>query len=436
MIWIYRLIFLPALLLALPYYLRRMLKRGGYGRGFSQRFGNCPVLEPAAVGVTRIWIQAVSVGEIQAIRPLVESLGQQPDVEIIITTTTSTGYKLAVDTLSRHTVHTGLFPLDFQPFSAKTWNRLKPTTAILMEGELWPEHLHQAHQRKCPVFLVNARLSDRSFRRYRKVRRAALHILKRLTHVLAATQQDADRYLALGARSSQVTVTGSLKFDVDISPRLDTGERESLRHQLGFAPREGGKPPLVLLGSSTWPGEEELLLNVLSRCREHGVDCRLLIVPRHAERRADVAKILASCGHSWHQRSLSPTVEGAVEIHLADTTGELQRLTQAADLAFIGKSLPPNDGGQTPIEAAAIGVPMVYGPAMSNFRQICKSLEQAGAAVACNHAESVATTLLDLINHPDKRLKMATAAQEWHRCNRGAAQRTLDLIAKQSNPPG
>lgn len=430
MIWIYRLIFLPALLLALPYYLRRMLKRGGYGRGFSQRFGNCPNLPLPAAGVQRIWIQAVSVGEVQAVRPLVESLSQQPNTEIILTTTTSTGYKLALDTLSGRTIHTGLFPLDFHPFSNRTWNRLKPTAAILMEGELWPEHLHQAHQRKCPLFLVNARLSDRSFRRYRKVRRAALHILKRLTHVFAATQQDADRYFALGARPNQVTVTGNLKFDVDISPRLNAEERDALRRELGFSAGDGDNRPLVLLGSSTWPGEENLLIGVLAECRRQGVDCRLLIVPRHAERRGEVVKILENSGFTWHQRSLSPSAPRDVDIHLADTTGELQRLTQAADLAFIGKSLPPNDGGQTPIEAAAIGVPMVYGPAMSNFRQTCRSLEGAGAALACNDAATVAAALLDLVNHPDKQLKMATAAQEWHHRNRGAAQRTLDAIAR------
>jgi 3-deoxy-D-manno-octulosonic-acid transferase len=407
-----------------------MVKRGGYSRDFSQRFGLCPDLPPPPKGTARLWIQAVSVGEIQAIRPLVDALCRRDNVELIITTTTSTGYQLALDTLKPQALHIGLFPLDFVPFSSRTWRRLKPTATILMEGELWPEHLNQAHRRKCPVFLVNARLSDRSFRRYCKVRRAVLHILKRLTHILAATEQDAGRYRELGAADEKVHVTGSLKFDVEISPRLSNPERSALRAQMGFGTQPDTPAAIVLLGSSTWPGEEEMLLETLDRCRSRNIDCRLLIVPRHAERRAEVARTLTASGRNWHQRSVSPTANGAMDIYLGDTTGELQQLSQAADLAFIGKSLPPHDGGQTPIEVAALGIPSVYGPRMSNFRQICRSLEQSGAARQCRDRETTVQALLELIVNSEERLKMATAAQIWHRQNRGAAARTIELIER------
>jgi 3-deoxy-D-manno-octulosonic-acid transferase len=163
MIWVYRILFLPALICSLPYHLWRMWRRGGYRHDFHHRFGLVDRPPPKAPGVKRIWIQAVSVGEAQALGPLLARLREQPNLEIILTTTTSTAYQIIREKYARDVQKVGVFPLDFWPFSRSAWRRLEPDLAVLMEGELWPEHLHQAHARKVPVALINARMSNRSY---------------------------------------------------------------------------------------------------------------------------------------------------------------------------------------------------------------------------------------------------------------------------------
>ncbi len=428
MIWLYRILFLPALLLALPYYLRRMLKRGGYRHDFHHRFGLIDRPAPKVPGTRRIWIQAVSVGEVQALAPLLQRLAARSNTEVILTTTTSTGYKLVRENYGRLVLKTGIFPLDFWPFSRNAWRRLEPDLAILMEGELWPEHLHQARARGVPVVLINARLSDRSFRRYRAVGPLSRWVFRGIRLILAGSTRDRDNFLALGLAPASLQSTGNLKFDVSVGTKLTPAERAALREELGLTATAGAPAPLILLGSSTWPGEETFLLGVLEAALAAGIDCRLLIVPRHAERRKEITALLERQPRPWHLRSTGARPPKPVEIYVADTTGELRRLSQVADLAFIGKSLPPNDGGQTPIEAAALGLPIVYGPAMTNFRHVCASLEAADAACRAPTEAEAAAILLDLLRDAPRRNRLATAAQAWHAANQGAADRTVAAL--------
>lgn len=430
MIWLYRILFLPLLLLALPYYGWRMFRRGGYRHDFHHRLGLIDRPPPKRAGVCRVWIQAVSVGEIKAVGPLIAALGERGDVEVVLTTTTSTGYQLARELYARSVLKVGVFPVDFVAFSRNAWRRLDPDVAVLMESELWPEHLYQARRRGRPVVLINARLSDRSFERYRKYPRIAARLVSEPARILASSDQDARRFQELGACPGSVVDTGSIKFDVSIDPILSLRERDALKREMGLESqmketRSPLRPPLVLLGSSTWPGEEQFLIETLEQALQEGVNCRLLLVPRHAERRNELASLLKSQGRRWHVRSSGKTPEHPVRLYLGDTTGELALLSQVADLAFIGKSLPPNAGGQTPIEAAALGLPMVYGPNMSNFSQICRSLESCGASRRAEDAASARRWLLDLLKNGHLRQEMAEAAHEWHLRNRGAARRTL-----------
>lgn len=431
MIWLYRLFFLPALILASPYYLYRMRKRGGYRRDWTQRFGSGPAYPPPANGVHRIWIQAVSVGEIQALDPLLRDWEQRPDLEVVLTTTTSTGYALARDKWGRHLRGVGLFPLDFLPCSRRTWNRIRPDLVLLMEGEIWPEHLEQAQRRGIPALLVNARLSDRSFRRYRRFPAIARWTLPRLRRVLAATPGDEARFRQLHPRPESVTLAGNLKLDLHLEPVLSPDDRTNRRAALGFAPPHGEAAPLVLLGSSTWPGEEAFLIETLTTAHENGLDVRLLLVPRHAERGDDLEKLLRSTGLPWSRRSTGATAAPDNAIYLADTTGELRTLTQLADLAFIGKSLPPHTEGQTPIECAAFGVPMVTGPGMSNFRDIVDGLAAAGGCRRANTTGAARDALLQLLREPEARHTLATHARQWRENSRGATAvvtRTIDSL--------
>ena len=418
MLWLYRLFFLPAMLLAAPFYLRRMFKRGGYGPGFGQRFGSVGALPAKRHGVTRIWLQAVSVGEVLAMAPLVKRLTADGRAEVYLTTTTSTGHALAREKLGADTVGIGYFPLDWWLFSRRTWRAVQPDLALLAESELWPEHLAQARRRKVPVVLVNARLSDRSFRRLKNFRTLACSLYRRIARILPSSEQDAERFRQLGVPAEKLVVTGNLKFDVAIKP-LDVWERSMLRRELGFADNQQ-----VILGSSTWPGEEQAMLRLLERARRDGLICHLLLVPRHAERRGEIEALLSTRPLNWHLRSRGNAI-GLVDVCVADTTGELQKLTQVADLVFVGKSLPPNEGGQTPIEAALLEKPLMFGPAMSNFRPAVETLLGCGAALCVADEVELVDRGLELLRDEKRRAAMSAAASAWHKANQGSMERTL-----------
>lgn len=422
MLWLYRLLILPALALASPFYLRRMWRRGGYRAGFSQRFGAVPPGLPAKrAGVKRIWVQAVSVGEILAIGPLLKRLVADGSCEVYLTTTTSTGFALAREKYAGLTVGIGYFPIDWWWFNARAWNRIEPDLILLAEGEAWPEHVHRAARRRVPAVLVNARISDRSFGRMLFLRPLARGVFRRLALILPSSAQDETRFLELGVPHASLRLTGNLKFDVTI-PETDDWERAMLRRELGFVDQQP-----ILLGSSTWPGEEAALVKLLERVRRDGILCQLLIVPRHAERRAEVEQALEGRGLNWHLRSRGKAL-GLVDVCVADTTGELQRLTQLADLVFVGKSLPPNEGGQTPIEAAALAKPLLFGPAMSNFRPAVESLLRSGAAEVVADEAALIERGLVLMRDEKRRAEMAVAAARWHEANQGAVERTLTAL--------
>jgi 3-deoxy-D-manno-octulosonic-acid transferase len=423
MTWAYR-IFFPLLLIpALPYYFWRMLRRGGYGAGFSQRFGFFPEIGAKCPGKRRFWIQAVSVGEIEAIGPLLRQLHATGEAEIILTTTTSTGYRLAQERYGEVARQIGIFPADLWPCCTLAWRRIRPDVVVLVEGELWPEHLAQARARGIPAYLINGRLSDRSFARHQRFPRFSAHVLGHFQAIAAGSEEDVRRYRVLGCTAH---LTGNIKFDVASEAPMSGAERTHLRTELGF----GADPrTVVLLGSSTWKGEEALLLKVTRELRAAGHDVRLLLVPRHSERRAELATETSASGLAWHQRSTGGAVAPAETIvHVADTTGELRRLTRAADLAFCGKSLEPHEGGQTPIEAAAAGVALTYGPRMTNFRDICRGLEQAQASVRARDAAELIAILSRLVPDAAAREKMGQRGAAWHQGNRGATERTLSLL--------
>lgn len=424
MIWIYRLIFLPALILSSPVYLRRMFKRGGYGSDFGERFGRVKPLPPKRPGVRRIWLQAVSVGEILAIGPLLRSLAARGDNEVYLTTTTSTGYALAREKYASLTVAVGYFPLDFWSFSARAWRQVDPDIILLAEAEAWPEHVRRARRRGVPVVLLNARLSDRTFRRYSRIPSIARSLFRNMSVILPSSSEDARRFTALGVPAAKLKPTGNMKFDVTIEPLAEDAQ-VALHESLGF-PR-GCR---ILLGSSTWPGEERALLGVFADLREANRDWRLLIVPRHAERRSEVVEELRRTQLAWHLRSNGQVRSDGVDVLVADTTGELQKLTQLADLVFVGKSLPPNVGGQTPIEAASLGKPILFGPNMTNFRDASRSLVACGAAEAVADPSALGEAIRRLMGSDSERSRMANAATHWHRENQGATVRTVAEIAR------
>jgi 3-deoxy-D-manno-octulosonic-acid transferase len=429
MLWLYRILFLPVLLLSAPLYLRRMRRRGGYRENFRHRFGRLDALPAKAAGKKRIWLQAVSVGEMLAVGPLLEAWQRAGDTEVFLTTTTSTGYRLAQERYRPLAIGIGYFPMDWWTFSARAWRMVRPDLAIITEGERWPEHIHQAARRGVPLLSVNARLSDRSFRRMRRLRPAVRPLLRGITRVLAVSAPDAARFQALGFAPGAITVTGNIKLDVSI-PVLSEAEKQRLRRELGLA-----TAARVLMGASTWEGEEAAMIQALKRARAAGTDCSLLLVPRHAERRSAIDLVLRGSGLRYHFRSKGKAPEdGGIDVAVADTTGEMRLLLQLADVVFVGKSLPPHTEGQTPVESAVLGRPILFGPGMGNFRVIARDLVEQGAALVVNDAAELAARATELLGDGAQRVRLASAAQSWHRANAGALARTLEIIRTESGP--
>ncbi|GAB6057299.1 3-deoxy-D-manno-octulosonic acid transferase [Desulfonatronum parangueonense] len=424
MLLLYRLLFLPALFLVLPMYIPRMLRRGGYAGHFAQRLGNVPALAPKPRGGRRIWIHAVSVGEILALAPLLDLLRQDDTVQIVLTTTTSTAYALAHRKYGADMAHLGYFPLDFWPVSHRVWNRLQPDLCVLMESEIWPEHLHQARQRNVPVALINARMSERSFRRWRILPSFLRAPFAMLDKVVAASEEDGRRYAGLGTPPDRIVVSGNLKLDFTPHPLLQPHELEQLRRELGLWESGATTRPLILAGASTWPGEEEMLLRVARSLREHGVPCKLLLIPRHAERRTDLRQMLTKTGWAAHFRTTGPAT-ATVDVAVADTTGEMVALLQIADVVFVGKSMDPHRGGQNPIEAAALGKAVLFGPNMQNFRAIVTSMTTAGAGEIMHGEQELTDQVLALFQNHAAREERGRAARQWHLAGKGSAQRTL-----------
>jgi 3-deoxy-D-manno-octulosonic-acid transferase len=423
MFWFYRLFFLPALLVLAPRYLWRMRRRGGYRHQFQHRFGVGHRLPPKRKGVRRIWLQAVSVGEVLAVAPLLESLIKEGGMEVYLTTTTSTGRRVADDRYFGFVLGLGYFPIDWWLFSRRAWQSIEPDLVILTEGERWPEHIHQANVRGVPVICINARLSDRSYRRLRRWSVAQKPVLNGIDRLLPCSSADKARFRELGVPAAKITTTGNIKLDLRI-PRLSQEERAALRREVGVS--DG----LLLLGSSTWPGEEAALLKAWQAARNLDADCSLLIVPRHAERKPELEHLLRASEVFHHFRSAGPA-SCRYDVVVADTTGELRKLTQLADLVFVGKSLPPNEGGQTPVEAAALEKPMLFGPQMSNFRTIAAELVAAGAAQVVADEEALVGAVRELLSDAAKRATMARAAGAWQRNNAGAVERTLVAIREE-----
>lgn len=421
-LWIYRVLFIPLLLVIGPIYMWKSRGRTGAKIAYRQRMGRMPELPPKSPGIKRVWIQAVSVGEFLAVQPIIDALLDDMGVEVVLTTTTVTSQKIAQEKYGDRVLMLGYFPADFWPWVSRAWRGLDPDLMLLTEGEWWPEHLAQAKRRGVPVMGMNARMSDRSYRRMRVIRAVLPSVLSGLTRLLASSAADADRFTSLGFRPDQVTVTGNIKVDIVIN-KISTAEAEALKTSLGF--EEGD---MILLGASTWPGEEATLIKIWQEARQACErPLRLLLVPRHAERREDVETVVAASGATYTVRSRGPG-EGVFEVCVADTTGELQSLTQIADIVFVGKSLLPHREGQTPVEAAGLGRALVLGPGMANFRAIAQGLVAHGAARQVADELELAQVVKELIADSDERARIGRCGQDWHRTNRGALKLTLNEI--------
>lgn len=414
---LYRLI-LPFVLLYLWWETRR---NKGDSRGWQQRLGLVPALpEPA------IWIHAVSVGETIAAAPLVRALqARRPDVPILVTAMTATGAAQARAQFGGG-VHYAYVPFDTPGSVRRFLRRVRPRALVIMETELWPNMIREVSDRRCPIFLINARLSARSAGRYRKIGGWVRSLLRRIDWIAAHAEDDAARFRDIGANPETVSVTGSIKFDVSISDQVRE-KAAALREQTGDRP--------VWIAASTHDGEDEQLLAAHARVVERLPDALLVIVPRHPDRFDTVAALTRKAGFTLVRRA-EGSPPGNAQVYLGDTMGELLAMYGAADVAFVGGSLIRR-GGHNPLEPAAWGIPVVTGPHVFNFETVYRQLESGGGVVRVSDGRELGSVVADILADPQRMRATGNAALAVVEGNRGALNQVAEGILERLAPvPG
>jgi 3-deoxy-D-manno-octulosonic-acid transferase len=406
--------------LALPWFLWKGRTTGKYLRTFRERMGRLPVYLNVD-GERSIWIHAVSVGEVLAAKPLVPALHERfPGHRIFVSTTTMTGNAVARKSIRGSD---GLFyaPFDFPHPVRRALDVLNPSLVLLVETELWPNLIHEAHRRGTRVALVNGRISPRSFPRYSRLGRLLRAMLSEVDLFLMQGEPHAERIRSLGAPPERVQVTGNLKFDAVAPGRLP----ERLARLLYGSSAQ--RRPLWVAGS-TVGGEEELVLSAFHRVRERIPEARLLLAPRHPERFDAVPALVESAGFRCLRRSsLGPAAWNDGEVLLLDTLGELAQVYALASVVFVGGSLVPS-GGHNILEPAVAGKPVVVGPHMDNFQEIADQFRAEHALLQVASAEELGREVAALLLDDRRRMGLGERARELVGRNRGAVARSTDAL--------
>jgi len=417
---------LPFVLLAsFPFYLRRMLKRGNYAHNFGQRFGfYSRRLKARFAEGNWTWIRAVSVGEVgMAVRLLQELRKQSPGFKGVISTTTSTGYALGLQHAEGQNWMEVIYsPIDFFPIVQSCWNRIRPRETILIDSDLWPSFLAVANASRTPVFLANARLSPRSEKRYRWLRKLTQPLLwHNVTTLLAQDEVDAQRWVHAGMSTDRITITGSMKYDTEDFMSESNPRFIQWLAERGITP---GRP--ILLGGSLHPGEEELLLSCFKVLRDQFPDLFLILVPRHAERTPEIAKLLEKEKIGFALRS-DPRFEKQTSVLVVNSTGELKDWYQTATVVFVGKSFC-GIGGQNPVEPLLANKPVIVGPHMENFQFLVDELRKGGGIIQLEMAERLAPAIAELLQNPTRASALVERAAKALAFHKGSIRRSASLI--------
>ncbi len=420
--FLYNVVFPMAVLLMLPSFLMRMIRRGKYRHKFGQRFGiYSPGVRERIAGTGRVWLHAVSVGEVNIALKLIQALRDaDPSLVFILSTTTSTGFKLAASRKSPW-LEPIYNPLDFLPVVRRVMQTIRPRALILVEAEVWPNVVCEARRLGAKAVLVNARLSPRSEKRFRAARMIAAPLFNQLDALYLQEPEDIARWTSLGVRQDKLHVTGSIKFDDSAAAARPIRNFRPVLDALGVpvdAP--------VLLGGSTFEGEEEILARVFLQLRKSRPDLFLILVPRHHERGDAVARQMERLGLKVARRTQSDQ-HTRPDVLLVDTTGELVSWYLCATVVFMGKSLCDR-GGQNPAEPLAAGVPVVFGPHMRNFASLVQGLLRNQAAMQISDEATLQVAVESLLSSPEKRNAMVRRGVKCLEIHRGATDRTVSLL--------
>lgn len=415
--------FYSALLyLVAPLFFLRLAYRGLRAPQYWQRWPQRLGFFPARFTRPTLWVHTVSVGEFQGALPLIRVLQQRhPELQLVVTTTTPTGLARAEAALGAQ-ARTGHLPYDLPDAVARFLSRIRPAVAVIVETELWPNLFHACQRRGIPLLVVNARLSQRSLLRYRRILPLAQQTVRSATLIAARGEEDARRFAALGAAPHQLRVTGNIKYDATV-PANAREQGARLRAQWGAE-----RP--VWIAASTHEGEEAIVLQAHALLRQRFPDGVLAVVPRHPERFDKVAQLIAAQGWNWTRRSLAEHIDPAIDVYLADTMGELYLLYAASDVAFVGGSLVPI-GGHNMLEPAALGVPALSGPHVFNFAEVQQLMEHAGALAPVSDAQSLAEAVARWFASPAARRAAGEAGLRCVAQNRGAVECVASLVSEQ-----
>jgi 3-deoxy-D-manno-octulosonic-acid transferase len=426
---LYNILFTVLFVLSSPYYFWRMWRRGNWQPGFGQRFGYYDAnLKQAITNRHVLWIHAVSVGEVNLCTQIIRLLEQRmPNLKIVVSTTTTTGMGELQKRLPTH-ISRIYYPVDGRKWVARALATIHPEAVVLVEAEIWPNFIWRARAMGIPLFLVNARLSERSYRGYKRFGFLFRPLFASFAGVGVQNTEDALRVREVGCSPDSVHVVGSLKYDaakLDERCRLDV---PSLLRRLGVAPEAR-----LLVGGSTHAGEEALLAEQFLRLRSRFPDLFLVLVPRHFERSKEVGRELKQRGVRFAFRSeiLRHTAyqPGELDCLLVNSTGELRYFYEQATVIFVGKSLTAR-GGQNPIEPGALGKAMVFGPHMQNFADVSARFVSGNGAVQVRDAAGLEKALGDLLGDEEARRQLGGNAQKVVRENLGAVERTVNMIAQ------
>jgi 3-deoxy-D-manno-octulosonic-acid transferase len=416
--------------LSAPFYFLKMWKRGNWQAGFGQRFARYDSkFKQAITNRDIIWFHAVSVGEVNICTQLIKALEPRaPNLKIVVSSTTSTGMAELQKKLPSH-ISKIYYPIDVRAYVRRAFRLISPEAVVLVEAEIWPNFLWRARDLGTPVFLVNARLSEKSHRGYKKWRFIFGPIFRSFAGVGCQNETDAKRLEEIGCRKERIHVVGNLKFDAATVSEKRLLDVPRLLAQLGVLP----DTPLIVAGS-THAGEEKILGEVFLKLRVRFPNLFLIVVPRHHERGRDAGRELDAAGVKFvYRNEITPSMQrqpGELDALLVNTTGELRYFYDHATAVFVGKSLTA-DGGQNPIEPGARAKPMVFGPNMQNFEAIAKLLVERGGALQVPDAAQLEHAFAKILSDPAGAVKIGTNAQTVVKENLGSIDRTVEMILAQ-----
>lgn len=431
MYFLYSLLLTVGVVALLPRFLYDALRHGKYVAGLKERLGQLPFLNQEQRPI--IWLHCVSVGETQAARPLARALLEQfPTHALVVSTVTLTGQRVAREVFASEAAAVFYFPFDWAWSVRRALRQINPACVLIMETELWPNFLRECRRRAIPAILVNGRLSEGSFRRYKFIGRFSGRIVRCLDLALMQSEADAERIISLGLEVKRVAVSGNIKFDAG------TGlDEQALSHQLGARFQLSGDRPLILAASTHAP-EERILIEALKRMRatSNAAPARLLIAPRHPERFNETAALLDTSGLRWTRRSSPPhESDAACDCILLDSIGELRAVYDQATIVFVGGSVA-RTGGHNVLEPAEVGACIVTGAHTTNFTAIMRHFLEADALIQLpdlSETEAIveiARLFAELLSEEERRRSMGLRARAVVERNRGASLRTVKLLAQ------